>query len=173
MLIEYPLDASWKLIKPEKPAEKTRDLYRFAVTAKPGEPATFLVEEERTDSQRIALNNLDDGSIKFYLSAKVVSEEVKDALKEIVKLKAELGQVAANKQQREQRIREIGEDQNRIRQNMAQLDRNSDVYKNYVKKFSDQESEIENLRGQIAELNEQEAGMRKSLDEYMMGLDLQ
>lgn len=173
VLIEYPLDASWKLVKPEKPAEKTRDLYRFDVTAKPGEPATLLVEEERTDSQHIALNNLDDGSIKFYLSAKVVSDEVKDALKKIVKLKAELGQVAANKQQREQRIRDIGEDQNRIRQNMAQLDRNSDVYKNYVKKFSDQEAEIEKLRGQIAELIDQEAGMRKALDEYMMGLDLQ
>ena len=81
VLIEYPFDASWKLVKPEKPAEKTRDLYRFAVEAKPGEPALLLVEEERTDSQQIALNNLDDGSIKFYLSAKVVSDKVKDALR--------------------------------------------------------------------------------------------
>ena len=55
---------------------------------------------------------------------------------------------------------------------MAQLDRTSDVYKNYVKKFSDQEAEIEKTRGQIATLNDQESGMRKSQDEYMMGLDL-
>ncbi len=146
VLIEYPIDPAWKLMKPEKPAEKTRDLYRFAVDAKPGAPATLLVEEERTDSQHIALNNLDDGSIQFYISAKVVGEKVKDALKEIVKRKAELGQLTAKKQQLEQRIREINEDQSRIRQNMSQLDRNSDVYKNYVKKFSDQETEIENLR---------------------------
>ena len=84
-----------------------------------------------------------------------------------------MGQLTAKKQQLEQRIREIGEDQTRIRQNMAQLDRNSDVYKNYVKKFSDQEAEIEKLRGQIASLTDEETGMRKSLDEYMMGLDLQ
>ncbi len=173
VLIEYPLDASWKLVKPEKPAEKTRDLYRFAVTAKPGEPAVLTVEEERTDSQHIALTNMDDGSIKFYLSAKVVSDKVKDALREIVKRKADLGQLTAKKQQLEQRIREIGDDQTRIRQNMAQLDRNSDVYKNYVKKFSDQEAEIETLRAQIAKLVEEESGMRKSLDEYMTGLDLQ
>ncbi|MGA2062546.1 MAG: hypothetical protein ABSG67_18855, partial [Thermoguttaceae bacterium] len=173
VLIEYPLDASWKLVKPEKPAEKTRDLYRFAVTAKPGEPALLTVEEERTDSQHIALTNMDDGSIQFYLSEKVVSDKVKDALREIVKRKAELGQLTAKKQQLEQRIRDIGEDQNRIRQNMAQLDRNSDVYKNYVKKFSDQETEIETLRTQIAKLVDEEAGMRKALDEYMTGLDLQ
>jgi hypothetical protein len=173
VLIEYPIDVSWKLVKPEKPAEKTRDLYRFAVDAKPGEPALLKIEEERTDSQHIAMNDLDDGSIQFYLSAKVVSDKVKEALKEIVKRKAELGQLTAKKQQLEQRIREIGEDQTRIRQNMAQLDRNSDVYKNYVKKFSDQESEIEKLRAQTAALADEETGMRKSLDEYMMGLDLQ
>jgi hypothetical protein len=173
VLIEYPLDASWKLIKPEKPAEKTRDLYRFELAAKPGEPATLTVEEERTTPQYVAMNNLDDGSIKYFIGAKVVSEKVKDALKEIVKRKAELEQIVVKRKQLEKRIGEIDSDQNRIRQNMQQLDRNSDVYKNYVKKFSQQESEIEKLRSDIAELSGKEAEMRKSLDEYMMGLDLQ
>ena len=160
-MIEYPFDPQWKLTAPAKADEKTRNLYRFAVEAKPGEPAKLAVEEERTDHQQVALNNLDDNAIQFYLSAKVVSEKVKEALAEIVKRKHALQEVAVKKQQLEQRISEIGEDQNRIRQNMAQLDRNSDVYKNYVKKFSDQESEIEKTRGQIASLNDQETGMQK------------
>ena len=61
VLIEYPLDPDWKLVAPEKPEEKTRDRYRFAVAAQPGEPAKLHVEEERTDSQQIALSNLDEG----------------------------------------------------------------------------------------------------------------
>ena len=97
VLIEYPIETSWKLVKPEKPTEKTRDLYRFAVDAKPGQPATMLVEEERTVPQTIALNNLDDGSIQIYINAKVVSDKVKDALKEIVKRKAELRSVDRQK----------------------------------------------------------------------------
>ena len=68
---------------------------------------------------------------------------------------------------------EIGEDQARIRQNMAQLDRNSDVYKSYVKKFSDQETEIEKLRGQIAGLTAEETKLQGQLDEFLSGLDLQ
>jgi hypothetical protein len=173
VLIEYPFDPQWKLTAPTKADEKTRNLYRFALEAKPGEPTKLLVEEERTDHQQVALGNLEDNAIQFYLSAKVVGEKVKAALAEIVKRKQALQEITVKKQQLEQRIREIGEDQSRIRQNMAQLDRGSDVYKNYVKKFSDQESEIEKTRGQIASLNDQEIGMRKSLDEYMMGLDLQ
>ncbi|MBU4399895.1 MAG: DUF4139 domain-containing protein [Planctomycetes bacterium] len=173
VLVEYPIDPNWTLISPKAPTEKTRDLYRFAVEAKPGEPAKLAVDEERTERQQVALTNLDHGAIRFYLSAKVVSAKVKAALAEVVKRKHELQQVVVERQLCEQRIAAIDRDQARIRQNMGQLDRNSDVYKRYVKKFSDQETEIENLRGRIAELSDKEAGLRKSLDEYMMGLDLE
>jgi hypothetical protein len=173
VLIEYPFDPQWKLTVPAKPDEKTRNLYRFAVDAKSGEPAKLDVEEERTQHQQVALGNLDDNTIKYYLSAKVVSDKVKEALAEIVKRKQALQELAVKMQQLEQRIREIGEDQTRIRQNMAQLDRTSDVYKNYVKKFSEQESEIEKTRGQIASLKDEMTGKQKSLDDYLLNLDLQ
>ena len=80
VLVEYPLDAQWKLTAPTKADEKTRNLYRFTVEAKPGEPAKFLVEEERTDHQEVALGNLDDNTIQYYLNAKVVGDKVKEAL---------------------------------------------------------------------------------------------
>jgi hypothetical protein len=173
VLVEYPIEPTWTLVSPKKPAEKTRDLYRFRVEAQPGKPVELAVDEQRTDRQLMALTNIDDGTIQFYTSAKVVSEPVKAALAEVVKQKHVLEQVAVELGGRQQQIRDIGEDQARIRQNMAQLDHNTDVYKNYVKKFSEQETEIEKLRGQIAGLTARIAGLRKSLDEYLLGLDLQ
>ncbi len=172
VLVEYPIDAAWKLVSPEKPTEKTRELYRFAVEAKPGEPAKLTVEEERTDRQQMALTNMDDATIQFYQSAKVVSDKVKAALAEIVKRKSQLQQVAADRQQREQRIRQIGEDQNRVRQNMDRLDRTSELYKSYVKKFTKQEEEIVKLNEEIAALTDHETSLHKALDQYLMGLDL-
>jgi hypothetical protein len=173
VLVEYPFDPQWKMTSPAKADEKTRNLYRFAVEAKPGEPAKLAVEEERTQQQQIAINNLDNNAIQYYLSAKVVGDKVKDALNEIVKRKNALQELMTKKQQLDQRIHEIAEDQARIRQNMAQLDKSSEVHKNYVKKFSDQETEIEKTRDQIATLNDQVTGQRKSLDDYIAGLDLQ
>jgi chromosome segregation ATPase len=125
------------------------------------------------DHQQLALTNLDDGTIQFYSSARVVSERVKAALAEVVKQRQALEAVAAQLHERHQQVRDIGEDQARIRQNMAQLDRNTDVYKNYVKKLSEQETEIEKLRGQIAKLNDESTRLRKALDDYLLGLDLQ
>lgn len=172
ILIESPLDPNWKLTKPAEPAEKTRDQYRFLVEAKPGEPAKLVVEEERTDTQFLALTNIDDGTIRFYLGAPVVSEKVKMALAEVVKRKQEIAQTVFARQQAEQRIAAIEQDQARISRNMGQLDRQSDVYRSYVKKFSDQEGEIEKLRGQISELQSREQSLRKALDDYLIGLDL-
>ena len=172
VLIEHPCDSTWTLVSPKEPAEKTRDLYRFAVEAAPGEPAELVVEEERTDSQQVALTNIDDGSIRIYLSAKVVSDEVKAALAEIVKRKHELEQVSTRRKQLEKEIEEIGKEQSRIRDNMARLDRNSELYNRYVKKFSDQEDQIERLREGILELTDQETELRKALDEYLLNLDL-
>ncbi len=173
VLIEHPLDTTWKLLAPEKPTEKTRDRYRFAVEAKPGEPAKLTIEEERTDSQQIALSNVNDGMIRIYLSTKVVSDEVKAALASIVKQQHELSLLLEKRNRHLQQIQEISAEQARIRDNMARLDRNSELYKRYVKKFSEQEDTIEQLREQNLKLLDQATELGKALDEYLMKLDIE
>jgi chromosome segregation ATPase len=98
---------------------------------------------------------------------------VKAALQEVVKRKHEIELLAAKRRQLDGQIKAIGEEQARIRQNMDRLDRTSELYKRYVGKFTEQEDQIESLREQIQELQSQENQFRKSLDEYLMGLDLQ
>ncbi|MBN1394444.1 MAG: DUF4139 domain-containing protein [Pirellulales bacterium] len=173
VLIESPIQPDWALVKPKEPTEKTRSHYRFAVEAKPGAPAALMVEEQRTLRQSVALTNLSQKDVQLYLSSKVVGEKVKAALAEVAGRQHALRQVAAERMRCEGRIAAIEKDQSRIRENMTRLDRNSDVFKRYVKKFNDQETEIEKLRDQIAELSDKEIERKKSLDEYMMGLDLE
>jgi hypothetical protein len=172
VLIEQPLDANWKLVSPKEPAEKTRDRYRFAVKAEPDKPAKLAVEEEQIVSQQLALSNLDTPTILAFSNQKEVSPQVKAALQEVIKRKQALEKVAAERQRLEAQISSITEEQNRIRQNMAQLDRNTDLYKRYVQKFGTQEDAVEKMRGQIQTLTSQEADLRKSLDDYLIGLDV-
>ncbi len=82
-------------------------MYRFAVEAKPGVPAKLTVEEEHIERQTVALTNLDQNSIQYFLSAKVIGEKVKAALAEVVKRKHELQQVVAERNQCQQRIAAI------------------------------------------------------------------
>ena len=173
VLLEYPVTPDWTLLEPKEPAEKTRDQYRFAVEAKPGETARLTVEEERIERQQLALTNLDDNAIQMYLSAPSVSEAAKKALAEVARQRHEIAQVSTERGQLEQQIQAITQEQTRIRENMRQLDRTSELYKRYVKKFDEQEDQIEQLRGKIQELQAKENELRKALDEYLMGLDVQ
>ncbi len=90
----------------------------------------------------------------------------------MIKRKTAINQTVQNRTALEQQIQTVEAEQNRIRQNMAQLDRNSDLYNRYVKKFGEQEDQVEKLRGQIAELRGQEQQQRTSLDEYLLKLDV-
>jgi len=172
VLIEQPLDANWKLVAPKEPTEKTRDRYRFAVEAQPGKPAKLAVEEEMIQSQSLAITNLDDNTIAFYVNQKKISPEVKAALQEVVKRKHALLQVAAERARLEERIKVVSEEQDRIRKNMGYLDRNSDLYRRYVTKFGEQEDSVDKMHDQIMNLTNEEARLRTSLDEYLMSLDV-
>lgn len=172
VLIEYPLDANWTLLEPKEPSEKTRDQYRFAVKAEPGKPANLEIKEERTATQQFYVNNLDDGSIQYYINAKVVSDKVKQGLAKVIKKKQALGLLTAKRAELERQVQVIFEEQNRVRQNMAQLPKDSDLFRRYVTKFNEQEDKVEELREQIkTALAEEQAG-RQTLDKFIQELDL-
>ena len=172
VLLEHPLEGGWTLVAPETPEEKTRDRYRFAVVAEPGKPVTLEVAEEMPIEEAQVLTNLDDGAILFYSRAKATSPAVREALAEVVRRKREIEQLVRDKGVREQEIATIDQEQARIRGNMGALDRTSDLFNQYVRKFADQEKRIEILRGEIAGLVATEQEARKGLDDYLLALDV-
>jgi len=56
---------------------------------------------------------------------------------------------------------------------MGAIDRGSDLFNQYVRKFTEQEQRIEALRGEITALQAREQEARKGLDDYLLALDAQ
>jgi hypothetical protein len=172
VLIEYPLQANWTLVEPKEATEKTRDLYRFAVKAEPGKPANLSVREEQTVSQQYGLSNMDHNSIVYYINSKVVSDKVKEALQEVIKRKNQLAALSAKRAELQRQVQVIFEEQTRIRQNMEQLPKDSDLFRRYVTKFNEQEDSVEKLRSEIDRAQGEEQKARESLDKFLVELDL-
>lgn len=172
VLIEYPLEQGWSLAEPKEATEKTRDMYRFAVKAEPGKPASLTIREEQTVSQQYGLSNLDQRTVLQFLNAKVVSDKVKEALQEIIKRKNELNALTAKRAELQRQVQVIFEEQNRIRQNMEQLPKDSDLFRRYVTKFNQQEDSVEGLRKQIDTATAEEQKARESLDKFLGDLDV-
>jgi cell division protein FtsB len=66
----------------------------------------------------------------------------------------------------------MGQEQTRIRENMARLAQNSELYSRYVKKLDQQETEIEKLRKEIETLKGGEDEQKRELNDFLLGLDI-
>lgn len=172
VLIEHPLRSGWRLIEPAEPAERTRDMYRFKVPVDAAGDAKLLVREQKQVQQTARLMDSGTDLIGYYLQARQVSPTVKEALQKVIALRDRLDQTAAQRGRREQRIKEISQEQGRIRENMVRLTQNSDLYARYVSKLAQQETEIENLHKEIETLKNTEEKQKRELNDYLLGLDL-
>ena len=174
LLVEHPRDGgNWKLVAPEKTAETTRDRYRFAVLAEPGKPATLDVVEEQPGEQRIALSNIDANQIGIFVQSKVPSQRVKDALGQVLAKKRAIEEIVRTKQEKEREIQVVEQEQNRLRQNMGNLDRTNDLYLKYVRKMTEQEDRVDVLRKEITALIQKEQAARRELDDFLQQLELE
>ena len=55
---------------------------------------------------------------------------------------------------------------------MAQLPKDTDLFRRYVTKFTEQEDQVDALRKQITTAVDDEQRLRKSLDDFLAGLNL-
>jgi chromosome segregation ATPase len=97
---------------------------------------------------------------------------VKTALRDIVKRKIAIQQAAQKRQELERQISIIDAEQKRIRENMAQLPKDSDLFRRYVTKFTEQEDQVDSLRKQTTAAIDEETRLKKSLDDYLANLNL-
>ncbi len=174
VLVEMPIDSAWELVSPKQPAEKTRDLYRFEVVVDGGKSNQLVVEEQQKAGNEIQLIGLDtDAVLAIAASTGRLNPPVEKAMRSVAELKKALDAVTAEAHRAEAGIATIEQEQARIRQNLPQLERNSDLYTRYIKKLSGQEDEMERLRKQLAELHDKEASQCQALEQFVLNLNVE
>src|SRR5437870_3034515 len=133
ILIEHPFRADWQLAAPSTATERTRDVYRFAVTVEPGQGTRLRVREEKPLQQSVVLSDSGPDVLAYYLRATQVSDKVKQALQRVSTLRDKLDQTVQQRRRFEQQIQEIAQEQARMRENMGKLAQNSELYNRYVR----------------------------------------
>ena len=172
VLVEHPLNADWELVAPAKADETTRNAYRFLVEVGPGKTEELLVAQERQLDRTVLLSNISDNQISFFQSARSVDRRIKQALEGLAERKTALSQTVSQRQEEERKVNTIHREQSRIRENMARLEKTSDLYKRYVALLNDQEDQLERALSAIEDLRIKEQQQREELDRYILSLDL-
>lgn len=172
LLIEHPAHPDWTLVEPKKSVERTRTLYRLPITIKANQSATLSVREVKPIRETIQLLNSRLDQIEFFVSAPLLSPEIKQTLEDIVKRRTQVDKAAQARTTLERRTQELTKEQDRIRKNMQRLAHTSPLYKRYVKKLDKQESAFEELRRNIETLKKEEELKRAALEQYLLDLDV-
>lgn len=173
ILIEQLFDSAWTLTKPAKPAEKTRELYRFAVDVPAAGVADLDVGEVRESMRSFALAEVSNEFISLHLSGAVASARLKASLTKL----RELRETRTDGEERlaavRDELKEISEEQGRIRSNMSSLDASSDLYARYLKKLSELEDAIESRRATLPKHEDEIAAATKALNDFVADLSVE
>jgi hypothetical protein len=167
MVIEHPVTKDRKLTAPEKPTDRTRDYYRFELTAKTGELTTFEVGEQHDEERANGLNTVPDDTLLYYQKHEVTKPAVKAVLAKLLEMRRRSAELAKQLAEEQAALKEIADDQDRIRKNLERVPRDAEAYRRYLKKFDDQETEIEKRQARVKELKAEAAKQEKALQTFV------
>jgi hypothetical protein len=170
VLLEHANRTDFKLTSKDTPWETAADVHRFKVTAPAGKTTTYMVSEEKDFGSQVVITNNDDQNIRIVINQPVTSPAVKTALEKAIALKGKLNATQREIQQQERQLNTITADQDRLRKNLKEMPPEAAAYKRYLKKFDDQETEIERLQKLIKELQDGEHGQRKDYENFLSNL---
>ncbi|HTU18862.1 MAG TPA: DUF4139 domain-containing protein [Gemmataceae bacterium] len=169
VLIEHPVRNNFKLVSTDKPLETAGDVYRFQVKVAPGKTAKQVVAEERIMQQTVQLTNLNDDSIRHFIQQTITSDKVKAGLQKAMQLRWAMQQTQREIAELERQLNTIRNDQPRLRSNLKELPQTSEAYKRIVKKFNDQETQIEQYQADIKKLQGVEHRQKKAFENFLAG----
>jgi hypothetical protein len=173
LIVEHPYRPEFHLVNTQKPSEQARDVYRFEVKVPAGKSADLNVAEERDVVSTVQLSNSDDQTMRVFLNESVTSAKVKAALQKAIELRTAWAKTQQDLGQVQKQLKDITDDQGRLRANMKELPQSSPIYKKYLEKFEKQEGEIEEMQATIKKLQDSEHQQRQAFENYLGNLDVE
>lgn len=172
VLIEHPKSPGWSILGDLKPVEETDDLYRFEVTVPGGATDELNVAIERVWSQSLSVADMNIDEMLSYVRNGKASQAVMDAVSKAAEMKGRMNGLQDRINRLNSEASEITAEQSRIRANMGAVDNRSDLYGRYMTKLNEQETRLETIREQRAELQKQLDAATAELRDYLKKLNV-
>ncbi len=173
VIVEHGRRPGWDLIENEHLTETTEGLARFEVELAPGGEGTLRVAQENVQRQNVALVGYDLKTLLAFQRDGRVSDGVVEAVRRAGELQDQIAKSENRVRELERESSSIFQDQQRIRENMGRIDRTSELYGRYLSKLNDQETRLEQLRGELEGARAELEGRREALRAYLDGLNVQ
>jgi hypothetical protein len=174
VVVEYPARPGWKFL-PESatPEETTQNLYRFRLHVEAGKNAELKVEQYHPIDVTYTFLNISDDTLVLIAKQRERSPELDKAIKDVAAKNMEIKAIADKLQANKNEVDDIGEEQDRLRDNLEALKESSEekaLRQRYVAKLSQQEDRLAAIEAENKQLQEQQTKMIAARAAYIHGL---
>jgi hypothetical protein len=147
--VEHPVRQGWELDKNgPTPAFTTARYYRFRVELPPFEKRELFVSERRPLVETYQIADVDRDEINLFVTQRYIDDATRKEMENLLDMRLKISTLDAQIASADKEIKEIGEDQARLRENIKALTQTAEARQliaRYVTKAGEQESRIEQL----------------------------
>ncbi len=172
LLVEHPKTPGWDLVTPDEPNETTESVYRFELGLDESEQRELEIVQERISFQRVGVTSIPLETLVGYAGDGRLSEAALNAIRRAASMQARINDLAETIAELDRETNAISDDQNRIRNNMGRIDRNSQLYGRYVAKLDTQEDRLEAILTEREQAESDRLNTQRELDAYLSDLDV-
>jgi len=172
LLVEHAKISGWDLVAPDEPEETTDDVYRFELDLAKSDQADLEVVQENVSFQRVGVTSIPLETLVGYASDGRLSEAALEAIRHAAALQAKINRLRDQVTALDRETQAITDDQNRIRNNMGRIDRNSELFGRYMAKLNVQEDRLEQILVERERTEAQRLEAQRELDGFLSDLDV-
>lgn len=173
VVIEHPRRPGWTIAEPKGMApDTTADAYRLPLTVPADGKAALTVTLERPRLERVVLADLSTDQLGAHLSGRTLPPALKTALERLMALRVTLTEHQRRSAGLEKERAEITAEQDRLRDNLGALPKDSDLYKRTLVKMSEQETRLDALAKELAAARRDSDAAQKAVSEFARGVRL-
>lgn len=175
VVIEHPVQEGWKLIDGEKPEESSTSYHRFRVKVEPGKTAELKVAEFRPREAQYVISNITDDQLTLFIKEKAIKPQLEQTLRRVLSKKSDINGVDQGIMLRRQEINRIGQEQNRLRENMKALKGSTEekaLLQRYVQQLNQQEDRLTALNKEINDWESKRTQLSGELDQMVQQITL-
>ncbi len=173
VIVEHPVRTGYSLRGDAKPEETTAQWMRFRVEVGAKQTATLKVEEARPLEASYQVSKLNRDQVALFVKERSISPAVEEALRGVFGQSSAVENLESQHDARAEEIQKIYDDQQRIRENLKALTDSANekaLVQRYTKQLDDQETRLDALRQESADLQTQIDNANDALEKTIQSL---
>jgi chromosome segregation ATPase len=146
---------------------------RFELNVDAGQTAALVVEESRPVQSQFAVANITSDQVAIWLQQRTIDASIQATLQDVLARENAIAVLESQKDARENETKDIFDDQQRLRENIKALKGTPEekpLIERYTGQLNQQESRLETLHKESAQLNAQIDAAHDKLNDMIQKL---